>query len=229
MRYNSKVQSFKKIIKMNKLAFTLAEVLLTLGIIGIVAAITLPVLLQNIQAKELRNAFKSVYSDVAQMAAQLRADNGGTLEGVFTDTDQAGAISTISSYLSAITVCNNTSAGLCRSYTTYNYLGVSTTTWNNYSFILKNGAKLRIPGSGWVNASCPSGPSSMCMGFSVDVNGLTPPNTTGKDIFFIRLQADRTVPAGLPGDVYADNCGLTASGASAGIGCATWVLQGIDY
>ena len=38
-------------VKQKKVAFTLAEVLITLGIIGVVAAMTLPVLLTNVQAK----------------------------------------------------------------------------------------------------------------------------------------------------------------------------------
>lgn len=38
-----------------KKAFTLAEVLITLGIIGVVAAITLPTLIANYQKKSFRN------------------------------------------------------------------------------------------------------------------------------------------------------------------------------
>ncbi len=39
-------------------AFTLAEVLITLGIIGVVAAMTIPSLIQNYQEKVLANQFK---------------------------------------------------------------------------------------------------------------------------------------------------------------------------
>ena len=35
----------------NKLAFTLAEVLVTLGIIGVVSAMTVPTLMQNFNVK----------------------------------------------------------------------------------------------------------------------------------------------------------------------------------
>ena len=38
---------------MKKAAFTLAEVLITIGIIGVVAAITLPTVLTNVRNKEL--------------------------------------------------------------------------------------------------------------------------------------------------------------------------------
>lgn len=46
-----------------KRAFTLAEVLITLGIIGVVAAITLPMLIQNYQKTVLKSQFKKVYAE----------------------------------------------------------------------------------------------------------------------------------------------------------------------
>ena len=42
----------------NKFAFTLAEVLVTLGIIGVVAAITMPTLVANNREKQLITALK---------------------------------------------------------------------------------------------------------------------------------------------------------------------------
>ncbi len=45
-----------------KSAFTLAEVLITLGIIGIVAAMTMPTLIAKIQRNILNNQFKKMYS-----------------------------------------------------------------------------------------------------------------------------------------------------------------------
>lgn len=53
-----------------KKAFTLAEILITLGIIGIVAAMTLPTVITNIQDKQFKSAFKKQYSTIAQ-AIQL--------------------------------------------------------------------------------------------------------------------------------------------------------------
>ena len=45
-----------------KIAFTLAEVLITLGIIGVVAALTMPSLIQNYQKSVLKNQFKKSYN-----------------------------------------------------------------------------------------------------------------------------------------------------------------------
>ena len=49
-------------MKNNKFAFTLAEVLITLGIIGVVAAMTLPTLIQNHQKKVTVVRLKKFYS-----------------------------------------------------------------------------------------------------------------------------------------------------------------------
>ncbi len=43
--------------------FTLAEVLITLGVIGVVAAMTLPMLIQNYQKTVLKSQFKKVYAE----------------------------------------------------------------------------------------------------------------------------------------------------------------------
>ena len=49
-----------------KFAFTLAEVLITLGIIGVVAAMTLPTLIQNYRKHEVETRLAKVYSVVNQ-------------------------------------------------------------------------------------------------------------------------------------------------------------------
>ena len=57
-----------------KVAFTLAEVLITLGIIGIVAALTIPVLYSKYQQKVTETRFERVYSDLT------KAFNAGAIE-----------------------------------------------------------------------------------------------------------------------------------------------------
>ena len=47
-------------------AFTLAEILITLGIIGVVAAMTLPTVIAKYQHKALESAFKKSYSNLMQ-------------------------------------------------------------------------------------------------------------------------------------------------------------------
>lgn len=57
-------------------AFTLAEVLITLGVIGVVAAMTLPTLINRTHNKELHTAFLKTYSELNQLALLYVADNG---------------------------------------------------------------------------------------------------------------------------------------------------------
>ena len=58
-----------------KKAFTLAEVLITLGIIGIVAALTLPTLMNNVQDKVLESQRQKAASVLANGYKKMLADN----------------------------------------------------------------------------------------------------------------------------------------------------------
>ena len=51
-----------------KNAFTLAEVLITLGIIGVVAAMTIPTLIANMTSQRYRSQFKKTVSTLSQAA-----------------------------------------------------------------------------------------------------------------------------------------------------------------
>ena len=57
-------------------AFTLAEVLITLGIIGVVAAMTMPVLIQNQQKITTESKVKKFYSVINQAVKMSEAENG---------------------------------------------------------------------------------------------------------------------------------------------------------
>src|SRR5574344_495904 len=51
---------------LRKSGFTLAEVLITLGIIGVVAAMTIPTLISSTNSTEYKSAFKKAISSVSQ-------------------------------------------------------------------------------------------------------------------------------------------------------------------
>lgn len=61
---------------MIKKAFTLAEVLITLGIIGVVAAMTLPTLIQKKTNIEIETKLKKIYSVMNQAILMSEIDNG---------------------------------------------------------------------------------------------------------------------------------------------------------
>ena len=60
---------------LRKVAFTLAEVLITIGIIGVVAALTLPTIIQNYQKQVTINKLKKAYSVLGQIAQNYTINN----------------------------------------------------------------------------------------------------------------------------------------------------------
>lgn len=59
-----------------KKAFTLAEILITLGIIGVVAALTMPSLMANYKKSVAKNQFKKTYSTLTNAFNQTVQDLG---------------------------------------------------------------------------------------------------------------------------------------------------------
>ena len=64
---------------LSKNAFTLAEVLVTLGIIGVVAALTIPALIANYRNMVLENQFKKSYSILSQALISTKEELGENL------------------------------------------------------------------------------------------------------------------------------------------------------
>lgn len=104
---------------MRKAAFTLAEVLITLGIIGVVAAITLPTINQNRQDNELITQTKKVYADInnaiilSQQAYGVIGDNSF----LFNKMDNASTVAqNLLKYFKGATLCKNVSQKGCKPY-----------------------------------------------------------------------------------------------------------------
>src|SRR5574344_742911 len=62
--------------KIKRTAFTLAEVLIVLGIIGIVASMTIPTLMNKVAKQEYLTALKKFYSTQTDGWSRLLADEG---------------------------------------------------------------------------------------------------------------------------------------------------------
>lgn len=63
-------------MKTNKNAFTLAEVLITLAVIGVVAALTIPPLIQSYRKQVIETRLKRFYSVINQAVKLAETDNG---------------------------------------------------------------------------------------------------------------------------------------------------------
>ena len=62
-----------RIINVKKFGFTLAEIIITIGIIGVVAALTIPLLIQNSNSKKFTTQFKKSLSTLNQAAIGAQA------------------------------------------------------------------------------------------------------------------------------------------------------------
>ncbi len=98
---------------LQRIAFTMAEILLSLTIIGVVAAITLPSLTGNINERTWRTQRKTLHARMAQALALMGNINGyGQYVGTYTDgrasviTDTA-AIAFVTNGLSKVLKLNN--------------------------------------------------------------------------------------------------------------------------
>ena len=76
---------FTHAIHIKKAAFTLAEVLITLGIIGIVAAMTIPTISHNIQQEVIKNQFKKFYSTFWQAVIGIQTKEGRPVQCYYWD------------------------------------------------------------------------------------------------------------------------------------------------
>lgn len=63
-------------VGMKKIGFTLAEVLITLGIIGVIAALTIPNLMGHYRKVVAENKLKSTYAILSTALEQVNAENG---------------------------------------------------------------------------------------------------------------------------------------------------------
>ena len=182
-----------------KNAFTLAEVLITLAIIGVVAAMTMPTLIQNHQKKSLEVATKKFYSIMSQAVRQYMADEGvddlrnTALAGNnYESYDSPEAVESIrnfmTKYLKIAKECDH-DANDCfaQKYKAWNggelYGGFPDTS-NYYclrDYVLADGAIIRI------------GYCSTPIDLYVDVNGKKGPNRVGYDLWSMTIFYDGVI------------------------------------
>ncbi|MBO6180717.1 type II secretion system protein, partial [bacterium] len=184
---------------LNKAGFTLAEILITIGIIGVVAALTIPVLMQNSNSKKFTTQFKKSLSTLNQAAIGAQAQYDMDYSTLTTISEDASCKSdTLSG--GKYTLCglfNNTLSaqtylgkyGNVKGANLETPYAVTTKTLNpaNYLFFsfadgalvaFNPNAKSCGVGVGQVITTdmLTSGKLKNCLGF-VDVNGPNPPNS----------------------------------------------------
>lgn len=166
-----------------RFAFTLAEVLITLGIIGIVAEMTIPTLMNNVQDKIFKVAYKTAYASASQAVLSANA------QGLFNFVPAGEDPSIRSNWLvfmdqfKVAKKCTDSNCFDCWNSDGEVYAPWHATTSTNYSFIDASGMS-------WASRVTPTTAETY---FFVDTNGFKKPNQYGKDRFaFFMLDFDGT-------------------------------------
>ncbi len=237
-----------------KAAFTLAEVLITLGIIGVVAAMTLPTLIQNYQDKATVSRLKKVYSELSQAYMMAYKDNEDPTNwgmSIAEKDDQGNIINSdgtknmgdlFSKYLNVTKNCGLDEGcwykGNVYSLNGKIYDSGSVEERNDlYKIALADGTLIAFGG---LSSDCSvirgnsKQLSNVCSWVIVDINGANRPNTYGIDLFEFLVSKYGIVPYGTPDDIYfpfETACRRNSTGVTAGNGCTAWVLynENLDY
>ena len=221
--------------------FTLAEVLITIGIIGVIAALTLPVLISNNRAKALEAGLKKGASVINQALLQYQAENG---EPVKADGDigRQKLKNLIIKYFNVIHDCgyaysetqnvgciSNVGSNPDESSKVYKTLNGTTNINLSYfddaQFILTDGSIILIENGNILTR----------IYISIDTNGyLKKPNRLGQDLFMFQINEEgKLLPMGAKGtDYYSENdeyCSPTSTNNMNGAGCTYKALNEPRY
>lgn len=215
----------------NKFAFTLAEVLITLGVIGAVAAITIPGLINNYKAIQFHSKFKKNYSLLSQ-ALKIAQEDGVVFEEVaYGASDRFEMVNAFKKYLAGVVDCENSKnrkLKLCLlvtygsndsykdGYKTFSSKSPDLTNqslFDDGQILLQDGTVVFFNADGRM------------LGLSVDINGvMSPPNRWGYDLFTFQIKDENLIPMGSNGSKYVDKnvyCSLDSESNLNGIACTS--------
>lgn len=217
-----------------KKGFTMAEVLITIGIIGVVAAMTLPSVLGKYKEKQTVTQLKRFYS-IMSNAFMLAFEEQGEFNywGVVTsDNNQAANdfknrfISYLRPYLHIIYECK---------------FGDNECENDDYQIVSLDGTPHTLAGTKFLpHLVLNDGSAIVHLWFSgserttiygevyVDLNGSKAPNKLGEDIFVFGVKTKQFYPYGLgtaTSFTFEKTCQINKTGRMNGYGCAGWVLN----
>ena len=182
-----------------KAAFTLAEVLITLGIIGVVAALTMPSLIANYQKSQFEAGVKKMASVVGQAVTKLMADEGVntvTETSLLYDPTEDGDWYTMSKlggefldkYFNVVSKCDTSEQCFGETYK----LASKNSTGSPSAFYGFSEGACRILADG-TSICVVAGYDSSAAEVYFDLNGKRGPNRAGYDLFFFSIYYDGSV------------------------------------
>ena len=213
-------------------AFTLAEILITLAIIGVVA-MTMPIIVENYRLKQLETGLKKSYSVIAQALDMYFAETGERVTSENTDWGEMKTI--LMQYLSVFHDCgygHEDSDTAC----VQNYIDTEKNSQTYKNFTDTSNINLNYTDDGQLILS--DGSFILIENYthlfiSVDVNGLYKrPNRLGHDLFMFQIDEEGALlPMGKDGTNYNSKnyCSETSTNSMNGAGCTYKALTEKDY
>jgi len=200
-----------------KSGFTLSEVLITLVIIGIIAALTIPVAISNHKKQDYVSRLKKVYSTLSQATNRIIAEEGNVTNWLRNLDD---LYSRYLKYLNVVKACGSGTGCFPQQNGTGTYKTLNgdnySHNWDTYTdsrkFILADGVQVFIENNGF-SSLCQGGDGDRCVRILVDINGVKGPNQWGRDVFEFSLKNN---------GLYPNGCG---SVSCSGVSCTCKVLR----
>jgi len=172
-----------------KNAFTLAEVLVTLAIIGVVSALTVPGLMNSYQKQTYVTQLHKVYNEMSQALTQYKTDrNAINLKEAGLSSD-ANVQSFIETYFKVINKCDSAILPCFAAANEYKSMGGTSVS----SLFDSTGYKSYVLASGASIRPIYSLDGDKLMNIMVDINGTKGPNIAGRDFFFIYVYNNGTL------------------------------------
>lgn len=215
-----------------KKGFTLAEVLIALGIVGIVAVLTIPGIMRDYKNRSYVALLQETHSQLSNATQAAMADE---LSDNFYETKSG-----------AVTSCTNFSKGDCQKGMAY----FLSTYMDPVKYNCGRGSDLCVAGAavdsyktlsganagGVIDSDCvlTAKGAAVCAWFNpynstaslwVDVNGKEPPNVVGRDVFSMDIKTDGSISdygaGNIPGvaGCVPSHCSTDGAGSMLDIAC----------
>jgi prepilin-type N-terminal cleavage/methylation domain-containing protein len=213
--------------------FTLAELLITIAIVGVVAALTIPNLINNYKAHKYRTLFNKSVSTIQQAVVKM-VDNDESLDPTsYKRTNSARFYETFGKYVNVSIDCVASryrklqkNIKPCyvsdRAYKTLNGTIAAQTDLDDGELVLQDGTNLLFEDydNGYIY-------------ISVDIDGLSNgPNIWGYDLFTFQFVDGKVLPMGDSNTRYNNlntYCNKNANNNKNGIACAKKAQSESDY
>lgn len=181
-----------------KISFTLSEVLITLIIIGIVAAITIPTIISSYQKKILASQLKKSYANIENAINYVNSQNGTPYEcytigfGNYFPSECNDFWTEVLKHFNTIKKCESNDKTCRPKYKTKDEVtaqGGKVLNPNcSYPINLMKGHVLNDGSIIYLHYYGNEIKGSNALYFGLDVNGIKGPNKWGYDLFYLNLQ-----------------------------------------